>query len=61
VLRADPGAGRLFLERPHDHEIEIGRNDLLVLAPSVYVWPHVRSIAAVVLLRLGRSRTSTQT
>jgi len=41
-VRSDPGTGRFWLERPHDHEVGIGAGDLLVLAPSVYVWPHVR-------------------
>jgi len=41
-VRSDPAAGRFWLERPHDHEVEIGSDDLLMLAPSVYVWPHVR-------------------
>ena len=41
-VRSDAAAGRFWLERPHDHEVEIGAGDLLVLAPSVYVWPHVR-------------------
>ena len=41
-MRSDPEAGRLWLERPHDHEVEIGPEDRLVLAPSAYVWPHVR-------------------
>jgi DNA-binding transcriptional ArsR family regulator len=41
-VRPDAGAGRFWLDRPHDHEVEIGSGDLLVLAPSVYVWPHVR-------------------
>ena len=41
-VRSDADAGRFSLERPHDHDIEIGGGDLLVLAPSVYVWPHVR-------------------
>jgi DNA-binding transcriptional ArsR family regulator len=41
-VRSDPGTGRFWLERPHDHEVDIGAGDLLVLAPSVYVWPHVR-------------------
>lgn len=26
----------------NDHEVEIGPEDRLVLAPSTYVWPHVR-------------------
>jgi DNA-binding transcriptional ArsR family regulator len=41
-VRSDPQAGRFWLERPHDHEVEIGPEDRLVLAPSTYVWPHVR-------------------
>src|SRR5215472_11111731 len=41
-VRSDPDTGRFWLERPHDHEVDIGAGDLLVLAPSVYVWPHVR-------------------
>jgi len=49
-VRSDPEAGRFWLDRPHDHEVDIGASadigpgaaDLLVLAPSVYVWPHVR-------------------
>jgi DNA-binding transcriptional ArsR family regulator len=49
-VRSDPGAGRFWLDRPHDHEVDIGASadigpgaaDPLVLAPSVYVWPHVR-------------------
>ena len=41
-VRCDPEAGRFSLERPHDHELEVGAGELLVLAPSVYVWPHVR-------------------
>ena len=55
-VRSDPAAGRFWLDRPHDHEVDIGASadfgpgigidpgatDPLVLAPSVYVWPHVR-------------------
>ena len=41
-VRCDPEDGRFWLERPHDHEVEIGPDDRLVLAPSTYVWPHVR-------------------
>jgi DNA-binding transcriptional ArsR family regulator len=41
-VRCDPREGRFWLERPHDHEVEIGPDDRLVLAPSTYVWPHVR-------------------
>ncbi|MFI2189889.1 DUF5937 family protein [Streptomyces sioyaensis] len=41
-VRCDPEAGRLWLERPHDHEVAITPGDRLVLAPSTYVWPHVR-------------------
>jgi DNA-binding transcriptional ArsR family regulator len=41
-VRCDPQEGRFWLERPHDHEVEIGPDDRLLLAPSTYVWPHVR-------------------
>jgi DNA-binding transcriptional ArsR family regulator len=41
-VRSDPEAGRFWLERPHEHEVAIGPEDRLVLAPSTYVWPHVR-------------------
>jgi DNA-binding transcriptional ArsR family regulator len=41
-VRSDPEAGRVWLERPHDHDVEITPGQLLVLAPSAYVWPHVR-------------------
>jgi DNA-binding transcriptional ArsR family regulator len=41
-VRSDPEVGRFWLERPHDHEVAIGPDDRLVLAPSTYVWPHVR-------------------
>jgi hypothetical protein len=40
-VRSDD-AGRFSLDRPHDHDVEIGADDVLVLPPSVYVWPHVR-------------------
>ncbi|MEU5209950.1 DUF5937 family protein [Streptomyces sp. NPDC020742] len=41
-VRCDPEGGRFWLDRPHDHEVVIGPQDRLVLAPSRYVWPHVR-------------------
>jgi DNA-binding transcriptional ArsR family regulator len=41
-VRSDPDGGCFSLERPHEHEVEIGPDELLVLAPSVYVWPHLR-------------------
>lgn len=41
-VRCDPEDGRFWLERPHEHEVDIGPQDTLVLAPSAYVWPHVR-------------------
>jgi DNA-binding transcriptional ArsR family regulator len=41
-VRSDPAQGRFWLERDHDHEVEIGPGETLVLAPSAYVWPHVR-------------------
>ncbi len=41
-VRCDPHSGRFWLDRPHQHEISIGPQDQLVLAPSMYAWPHVR-------------------
>ncbi|MEU0189229.1 DUF5937 family protein [Streptomyces afghaniensis] len=41
-VRSDRQAERFWLERPHDHEVAIGPDDTLLLAPSAYVWPHVR-------------------
>jgi DNA-binding transcriptional ArsR family regulator len=41
-VRSDPEEGRFWLERPHEHEVEIGPDEQLLLAPSAYVWPHVR-------------------
>lgn len=41
-VRSEPRAERFRLERPHDHEVAIGPDDTLVLAPSADVWPHVR-------------------
>ena len=43
-VRCDAEAGRFSLDRPHDHELAIGAEQQLVLAPSVYVWPHVRVV-----------------
>ncbi|MBM4791294.1 winged helix-turn-helix transcriptional regulator [Streptomyces sioyaensis] len=41
-VRSDPRTEKFWLERPHDHDVVIGPDDRLVLAPSAYVWPHVR-------------------
>ncbi|MFD3377519.1 MULTISPECIES: DUF5937 family protein [unclassified Streptomyces] len=41
-VRSDPRTERFWLERPHDHEVVVGPDDRLVLAPSTYAWPHVR-------------------
>jgi DNA-binding transcriptional ArsR family regulator len=41
-VRCDAVEGRFWLERPHDHEVTVGPGQTLVLAPSAYVWPHVR-------------------
>jgi Family of unknown function (DUF5937) len=40
-VRCDAEGGRFWLERPP--EVDIGPQDALVLAPSAYVWPHVRA------------------
>src|SRR5262249_5669542 len=39
---SDPDRGRLWPERPHAHEVEMGAGDLLVPARSVCVWPQGR-------------------
>jgi DNA-binding transcriptional ArsR family regulator len=41
-LRTDPAAGRFWIERQHDHTIQIAADQRLLLIPSYYVWPHVR-------------------
>jgi DNA-binding transcriptional ArsR family regulator len=41
-VRIDRHAGVFWLDRDHHHEVTIGAEDMLVLVPSIYVWPHVR-------------------
>jgi DNA-binding transcriptional ArsR family regulator len=41
-VRCDAEREQFWLERDHDHEVQIGPDDRLLLAPSTYVWPHVR-------------------
>ncbi|HEY6887552.1 MAG TPA: DUF5937 family protein [Solirubrobacter sp.] len=41
-VRCDAEREQFWLERNHDHEVQIGPDDRLLLAPSTYVWPHVR-------------------
>jgi DNA-binding transcriptional ArsR family regulator len=41
-LRVEPGARSFGLDVPHEHRVQIGRKNPLLLVPSVYVWPHVR-------------------
>jgi DNA-binding transcriptional ArsR family regulator len=41
-VRCDAEQEKFWLDRPHDHEVQIGPDDRLLLAPSTYVWPHVR-------------------
>jgi DNA-binding transcriptional ArsR family regulator len=41
-LLIDPEARELKRRIPHDHTVEIGPANPLVLVPSFYVWPHVR-------------------
>lgn len=41
-IRVDASKGEFWLERRHEHELEIGPNEALVMTPSVYIWPHVR-------------------
>ncbi len=39
-IRVDPAKGLLWLDAPHEHDVDIGEAGLL-LVPSVYAWPHV--------------------
>ena len=41
-VRCDAEQEKFWLDRQHDHEVQIGPDDRLLLAPSTYVWPHVR-------------------
>jgi DNA-binding transcriptional ArsR family regulator len=41
-LRVDASREEFGLDVPHEHRIEIGDEETLVLAPSYFVWPHVR-------------------
>ena len=41
-VRTDRTAGRFSFDRLHEHVVEIGPDDQLVLNPSYYLWPHVR-------------------
>ena len=42
AVRTDRTAARFSFDRLHEHVVEIGPNDQLVLNPSYYLWPHVR-------------------
>jgi DNA-binding transcriptional ArsR family regulator len=41
-VRTDRAAGRFSFDRLHEHVVEIGPDEQLVLNPSYYLWPHVR-------------------
>jgi DNA-binding transcriptional ArsR family regulator len=41
-VRVDRSAGRFSFERAHEHMVEIGPGEQIVLNPSYYLWPHVR-------------------
>jgi DNA-binding transcriptional ArsR family regulator len=41
-LRVDARAEEFGLDVLHEHRVEVGENETLVLAPSYFVWPHVR-------------------
>jgi DNA-binding transcriptional ArsR family regulator len=41
-VRTDRRRGRFSFERLHEHVVEIGPSEQLVLNPSYYLWPHVR-------------------
>ena len=39
--RADPDRRELLIDVPHEHSLEAGADNPLVLSPSVFVWPHL--------------------
>lgn len=39
--RTDPERRELLVDVPHEHTIEVGADNPLVLSPSVFVWPHL--------------------
>jgi DNA-binding transcriptional ArsR family regulator len=41
-IRVDRAAQRFSFERVHEHVVDIGPGERLVLNPSYYLWPHVR-------------------
>ena len=41
-LRVDPSRREFGIDVPHDHRVEISEGRTLILAPSYFVWPHVR-------------------
>ncbi len=41
-VRVNRQAGAFSLERSHDHEVRLAGDDILLMVPSVYVWPDVR-------------------
>lgn len=42
ALRLDVPRRLVLLDRPHDHDVEVGERGPLRLTPSFYAWPHVR-------------------
>src|SRR5437763_2817774 len=42
AIRIDRSSELLTFDRRHEHHIEIGATEQLVLTPSYYLWPHVR-------------------
>ena len=41
-LLIDSGRNEIRRDLPHEHTVEIGPSEELVLVPSAFVWPHVR-------------------
>jgi DNA-binding transcriptional ArsR family regulator len=41
-LRVDAAAEEFGIDVAHDHRVAVGAEETLVLAPSYFVWPHVR-------------------
>jgi DNA-binding transcriptional ArsR family regulator len=41
-LRVDVRREEFGIDVPHEHRVDVGDDETLVLAPSYFVWPHVR-------------------
>jgi DNA-binding transcriptional ArsR family regulator len=41
-VRTDKEGEKFWIERVHDHQVQLGITAQLLLVPSIYVWPHLR-------------------